>query len=174
MIRYSNNFWFWILQSFLYKCLGIVLRKAGTSDFIREHLNLIFSSVDHTSQIEREGCAIGIGFCAASHLDKCLVKLEEITKTEMIRKSTGFMGLTKVLLFEFICFSFVRIKERAASLCYLYQKRFYWIVLVWKFYFMHCCFNCFTWINFYFERISLAVRDYVLAIFSIYLYTSLL
>eukprot|EP00794_Sanderia_malayensis_P004075 gene4075-4629_t len=82
-------------KGFFFKCFGILLRKAGTKDFIREHLNLLFTSVDHVSQIEREGCAVGIGFCAASHLDQCLVKLEEVTKTEMVRKATGFMGLSK-------------------------------------------------------------------------------
>lgn len=73
-----------------------MLRKIGTTDFIREHLNLIFEKVDHNNQIEREGCAVGIGFCAASHLDQCLMKLEEVTKTQMVRKATGFMGLMKV------------------------------------------------------------------------------
>ena len=39
---------------------------------------------------------MALGFCAASHLDQCLLKLEEITKTDMIRKSSGFMGFIKV------------------------------------------------------------------------------
>ena len=72
------------------------MRKTNTIDFVREHLNLLFSTVDHTNDIEREGCAMALGFCAASHLDQCLVKLEEVTKTDMIRKSSGFMGLIKV------------------------------------------------------------------------------
>ena len=80
----------------------MVLRKIGTTDFIREHLNLIFSTVDHGNQIEREGCAVSIGFCAASHLDQCLMKLEEITKTQMVRKATGFMGLIKVFCLVFL------------------------------------------------------------------------
>ena len=33
----------------------MILRKIGTTDFIREHLNLIFSTVDHNNQVEREG-----------------------------------------------------------------------------------------------------------------------
>ncbi|XP_047135268.1 maestro heat-like repeat-containing protein family member 1 isoform X1 [Hydra vulgaris] len=82
-------------KNFLYKCLGVILRKIGTTEFIREHLNIIFSTVDHNNQIEREGCAVGVGFCAASHLDQCLMKLEEITKTQMVRKASGFMGLIK-------------------------------------------------------------------------------
>ena len=43
---------------------------------------------------------MALGFCAASHLDQCLVKLEEITKTDMIRKSSGFMGFIKVSSME--------------------------------------------------------------------------
>lgn len=82
-------------KGFLFKCIGLVLRKTNTSDFVREHLNLLFSTVDHTNEIEREGYAVAMGFCAASHLDQCLVKLEEVTKTDMVRKSTGFMGFMK-------------------------------------------------------------------------------
>ena len=88
------------MQGFLYKCIGVVLRKTNTTDFVREHLNLLFATVDHTSQIEREGCAMALGFCAASHLDQSLVKLEEITKTDMVRKSTGFMGFMKVCVWQ--------------------------------------------------------------------------
>lgn len=56
---------------------------------------------------EREGCAVGVGFCAASHLDQCLMKLEEVTKTQMVRKATGFMGLIKVQgLQHFISYKF--------------------------------------------------------------------
>jgi len=82
-------------KGFLYKCIGIVLRKTSTTDFVREHLNLIFSTVDHSNDIEREGCAMALGFCGASHLDQCLVKLEEVTKTDMVRRSSGFMGFIK-------------------------------------------------------------------------------
>lgn len=83
----------------------MVLRKIGTTDFISEHLNLIFTTVDHTNQTEREGCAVGVGFCAASHLDQCLMKLEEITKTKMVRKATGFMGLMKVSIKYLLSFN---------------------------------------------------------------------
>ena len=42
-----------------------------------------------------QGCAIGAGFCAASHLDTVLSKLEQVTKEDMVRKSKGFFGLSK-------------------------------------------------------------------------------
>ncbi len=52
------------------KCLGVVMRKSTNKAFIEEQLAVIFSSVDHQSQTEREGCARGFGFCASSHLDQ--------------------------------------------------------------------------------------------------------
>ena len=48
-------------KNFLYKCLGVLLRKIGTTDFIAEYLNVIFEDVDHSDQTEREGCAMGLG-----------------------------------------------------------------------------------------------------------------
>lgn len=43
-----------------------------------------------------QGCAIGVGFCAASHLDLVVSKLEQVMKEEMVRKSKGFFGFSKV------------------------------------------------------------------------------
>eukprot|EP00117_Sycon_ciliatum_P004055 scpid12251/ scgid8580/ HEAT repeat-containing protein 7A len=82
-------------KNFLYKCIGVVMRKSTNKQFIADHLNLIFSTVKHTSQVEREGCAIALGFCAASHLDMAIEKLEFVTRNDMIRKSTGILGLMK-------------------------------------------------------------------------------
>lgn len=82
-------------KNMLSKCLGAVLRKSSNKAFIEEHLGLIFASVSHTSQIEREGCARAFGFSASSHLDQVIEKLGVIAKTDMVRKSTGFMGLMK-------------------------------------------------------------------------------
>ena len=42
------------VQNFLYKCLGVVLNKVGNKDFVQKHLNIMFSSVKHSSQLERE------------------------------------------------------------------------------------------------------------------------
>ena len=46
--------------------------------------------------ITLQGCAYGLGFCASSHLDIALAKLESVAKMDMARKSTGFFGLVKV------------------------------------------------------------------------------
>ena len=55
--------WHWLLfycQNFLYKCLGVILRKSTKKDLVTKHLDIIFSSVKHTDQTEREvGIALG-------------------------------------------------------------------------------------------------------------------
>lgn len=82
-------------KGFLYKCLGVLMRKSGHKQFVQKHLDMMFATVKHSSQIEREGCAIGTGFSAASHLDTVVQKLEQVTKEDMVRKSKGFFGLSK-------------------------------------------------------------------------------
>ena len=44
-----------------------------------------------------QGCAIGVGFCAGTNLDQVLTKLEQVTKTEMTRKSSGILSFMKVI-----------------------------------------------------------------------------
>ena len=101
-------------KGFLYKCLGVILRKSSHKEFVKKHLDTMFATVKHTSQVEREvnntqimlcsalhccllqGCAIGTGFCAASHLDTVVLKLEQVAREDMVRKSKGFFGLSKV------------------------------------------------------------------------------
>ncbi|XP_022082273.1 maestro heat-like repeat-containing protein family member 1 [Acanthaster planci] len=82
-------------KNFLYKCLGVVMRKVKNTQFVQKHLDIMFSSVRHSNHLEREGCAYGLGFCASSHLDIALAKLESVAKMDMARKSTGFFGLVK-------------------------------------------------------------------------------
>lgn len=41
-------------QGFLYKCLGVVMRKTTHKQFVQTSLEMMFSSVKHTSQEERE------------------------------------------------------------------------------------------------------------------------
>ncbi len=102
-------------KGFLYKCLGVLMRKSVHKQFVQSHLDMMFSTVKHSNQVEREvrvyvgeggmvllrgcrtpqGCAIGAGFCAASHLDTVVGKLEQVTKEDMVRKSKGFFGFSK-------------------------------------------------------------------------------
>ncbi|XP_041376876.1 maestro heat-like repeat-containing protein family member 1 [Gigantopelta aegis] len=82
-------------KNFLYKCLGIIMRKSTKKEFVTKHLDLIFGTIKHTDQVEKEGGAIAIGFAAASHLDAVLTKLTSVVKHDMAKKSGGFMSLLK-------------------------------------------------------------------------------
>ncbi|XP_056020899.1 maestro heat-like repeat-containing protein family member 1 isoform X2 [Ostrea edulis] len=82
-------------KNFLYKCLGVIMRKSTKKDFVNKHLDLIFSTVKHTDQVEREGAAIAMGFCAASHLDPVLGKLDSVAKNDMVQKSGGLFKFIK-------------------------------------------------------------------------------
>ena len=41
-------------KGFLYKCLGVVLRKSTHKQFVQKHLDTMFATVKHSSQVERE------------------------------------------------------------------------------------------------------------------------
>ncbi|PIK34373.1 putative maestro heat-like repeat-containing protein family member 1, partial [Apostichopus japonicus] len=82
-----------LLKNFLFKCLGVIMRKLTRKQVIQNCLDQMFDSVKHTSQVEREGCAVGLGFCASSHLDQALAKLEDITKKQMTRKIIWFLWI---------------------------------------------------------------------------------
>jgi len=84
-------------KSFLFKCLGIVMRKSSNKSFVSQHIDLILASVKHHSCVEREGCTIATGFIAASHLDEVLSKLDAIMKSEGGKRSSGFFGFIKDL-----------------------------------------------------------------------------
>lgn len=43
-----------------------------------------------------QGCAIGIGFSAGNNLDQVLNKLEQVSKNEMAKKSSGILSFMKV------------------------------------------------------------------------------
>ncbi|GFS16071.1 maestro heat-like repeat family member 1 [Elysia marginata] len=82
-------------RNFLFKCLGIVMRKSTKKDFVNKHLDLIFQTTKHVDQAEREGCAIAVGFTASSHLDTVLTKLESVAKNDMNKKSSGLFSMLK-------------------------------------------------------------------------------
>ena len=52
----------------------------------------MFNNVNHTNQIEREGCAISFGYCASIHLDTVLLKLETYAKNDTKKSFFGSIG----------------------------------------------------------------------------------
>ena len=41
-------------QGFLYKCLGVLMRKSHHKQFVNSHLEMMFATIRHSSQAERE------------------------------------------------------------------------------------------------------------------------
>lgn len=82
-------------KAMLFKLLGVVLQKSTKKQFVRDKLEFMFNAVDHAVVEDRDGCAIGYGCCAASHLDIVLDKLNSVLNTDLKKKSGGlfdFLG----------------------------------------------------------------------------------
>jgi hypothetical protein len=56
---------------------------------------VIFSTITHSNQLERDGFAIGYGYCASVHLDTVLQKLESLAKNESKKSGGLFSGILK-------------------------------------------------------------------------------
>ncbi|CAI5439279.1 unnamed protein product [Caenorhabditis angaria] len=82
-------------KAFLLRCLGVALSKIAAKQFVTDHFMLMFKSTTHSNPIERQGCARGIGAIATCHIDLVLVELENVSKWEHAKKSTGLFGFIK-------------------------------------------------------------------------------
>ncbi|XP_062892506.1 maestro heat-like repeat-containing protein family member 1 [Mobula hypostoma] len=82
-------------KAFLYKCVGIVLGQTSNRDVIGNGLQEMLLSVQHAELLEREGLATGIGFCAMSHLDDTLAKLDEFVRMDIVKKTASFFNILK-------------------------------------------------------------------------------
>eukprot|EP00731_Ephydatia_muelleri_P026389 Em0018g489a len=86
-------------KGFLYKCMGVILRKATHKQFVQNHLDMMFATIRHSSQVERDGCAAGIGYASSSHIDTVLTKLEMVLKDELNKKGKGgFFSLESLII----------------------------------------------------------------------------
>uniref|UniRef100_A0A1I7WS48 Cse1 domain-containing protein n=1 Tax=Heterorhabditis bacteriophora TaxID=37862 RepID=A0A1I7WS48_HETBA len=84
-----------MLKAFLLRCIGTALSKIAFKSFVVDHLMLMFKSCQHANAAERHGCARGVGACATVHTDLVLVELENVSKWEHAKKSTGLFGFIK-------------------------------------------------------------------------------
>ncbi|WKX91784.1 hypothetical protein Q1695_010092 [Nippostrongylus brasiliensis] len=82
-------------KAFLLRCLGTALSKIALKSFVVDHLMLMFKSTQHNIPTERQGCARGVGACATTHTDMVLVELENVSKWEHAKRSSGFFGFIK-------------------------------------------------------------------------------
>nr|CDJ91151.1 HEAT domain containing protein [Haemonchus contortus] len=82
-------------KAFLLRCLGTALSKIALKSFVVDHLMLMFKSTQHNIPTERQGCARGVGACASTHMDLVLIELENVSKWEHAKKSSGFFGFIK-------------------------------------------------------------------------------
>ncbi|GCB82034.1 hypothetical protein scyTo_0023199 [Scyliorhinus torazame] len=82
-------------KAFLYKCVGIVLGQTNNKDIINNELQEMLLSVQHNEALEREGLATGIGFCAMTHLDDTLAKLDDFVKMDIVKKTASFFNILK-------------------------------------------------------------------------------
>lgn len=74
-------------KAFLMRCLGTTLARITNTSFVVEHILLTFRSINHTSQVERVGCAMAVGHTASSHTDLMLTELENVAKWEHTKRS---------------------------------------------------------------------------------------
>ncbi|EFA77696.1 hypothetical protein PPL_12305 [Heterostelium album PN500] len=79
-----------ILKRSLYKQLGLIMQKCSHKEFVKSKIEVMFNSVDYTNPLENEGCAIGLGYCAASHFDILLEKIGFFIKNSMAKKGGFF------------------------------------------------------------------------------------
>ncbi len=75
--------------------MGIISSKTENKAFIDKHLSIIFNAVNHSNQIERDGCAIAFGYASSIHLDSVLQKLETFFKSETKKSGGLFSSILK-------------------------------------------------------------------------------
>ena len=81
------------LQRCVHRYLGSVLAKVEARTVLQNGIDVMLNQVNHASDVERQGCAQGLGLAASVHLDVVLPKLtERLTPKKEEKKSTGFFG----------------------------------------------------------------------------------
>ena len=78
------------LKYFLLLVLANLVRRINQKKYSEKIIEEVFTKIDHSNEIEREGCALLFGQVAASFLDLVLVKLENFFNET--QKGLGFLS----------------------------------------------------------------------------------
>ncbi|KRZ15315.1 Maestro heat-like repeat-containing protein family member 1, partial [Trichinella zimbabwensis] len=84
-----------------FMCFGITLSKLQSGMLVVDYLQALFISTRHNSITEQtvrfgvESLAEAVGYVAQGHVDIVLTKLENVTKREHVRKSSGVLGFIR-------------------------------------------------------------------------------
>eukprot|EP00455_Lapot_gusevi_P007712 TRINITY_DN13297_c0_g1_i8.p1 TRINITY_DN13297_c0_g1~~TRINITY_DN13297_c0_g1_i8.p1 ORF type:complete len:1353 (+),score=511.28 TRINITY_DN13297_c0_g1_i8:1-4059(+) len=77
----------------LSRYLGSVLAFVKNREFVKSKIDFMLAAVDNKDEVERQGCAQGLGLCSRTHLDIVLEKLTAVLKRVEGSKKSGFLGL---------------------------------------------------------------------------------
>ncbi|XP_067897732.1 maestro heat-like repeat-containing protein family member 1 [Heterodontus francisci] len=82
-------------KGFVYKCLGAVLQFSQNEEMVKRTLQEMLQTVRHNEALEKEGIAIGVGYCAVTHLDIVLTILKEFAKLNIFKKTASYFQIIK-------------------------------------------------------------------------------
>ncbi|XP_072331008.1 maestro heat-like repeat-containing protein family member 1 [Scyliorhinus torazame] len=82
-------------KGFVYKCLGMVLRLSQNEEMIKRNLQEMLQTVRHNEPLEKEGIAIGVAYCAVTHLVMVLNLLKEFAKLNIFKKTASYFQIIK-------------------------------------------------------------------------------
>ncbi|XP_051874539.1 maestro heat-like repeat-containing protein family member 1 [Pristis pectinata] len=82
-------------KGFVYKCLGVVLQLSQDEELVKRKLQEMLQTVQHGESLEKEGVAIGFGYCAVTHLDTALTTLKEFAKLNIFKKTASYFQIIK-------------------------------------------------------------------------------
>eukprot|EP00061_Rhincodon_typus_P017003 g45498.t1 len=82
-------------KGFVYKCLGAVLQMIQSEEVVKRNLQEMLQTVRHNEALEKDGLAIGIGYCAVTHLDMVLNLLKEFAKLNIFKKTASYFQIIK-------------------------------------------------------------------------------
>ncbi|KRX93259.1 Maestro heat-like repeat-containing protein family member 1 [Trichinella pseudospiralis] len=78
-----------------FMCFGITLSKLQSGVLVVDYLQALFVNTSHTSITEQTSLAEAVGYVAQGHVDIVLTKLENVTKREHVRRSSGVLGFIR-------------------------------------------------------------------------------